>query len=201
MRKLGPLACALACAALAACSSIIEGTSQEITVNTNPAGADCLLNRQGLAVAHVSPTPGAATIQKTKDDITIVCTKDGFETATYLNHSGAAGATFGNIILGGGIGWPIDSASGADNKYDSPANITLVPKVAAQGTSGTPDATQPPGPAEGAGPTTTTTQPPVSVEGAAGATAAPQPAGIVPAAGATPAASSPSPDSTSGPKL
>ncbi len=28
---------------------------------------------------------------------------------------------------GGGIGWAIDSASGADNKYTSPVNITLVP--------------------------------------------------------------------------
>ncbi|MFN4088863.1 MAG: hypothetical protein ACK4QW_07435 [Alphaproteobacteria bacterium] len=33
----------------------------------------------------------------------------------------------GNIILGGGIGWAIDSASGADNKYTSPVNMTLVP--------------------------------------------------------------------------
>ena len=32
-----------------------------------------------------------------------------------------------NIILGGGIGWAIDSASGADNKYTSPVNLTLVP--------------------------------------------------------------------------
>ena len=31
------------------------------------------------------------------------------------------------IILGGGIGWAIDSARGADNKYDSPINITLAP--------------------------------------------------------------------------
>jgi len=33
-----------------------------------------------------------------------------------------------NIILGGGIGWAIDSASGADNKYESPITITLVPQ-------------------------------------------------------------------------
>lgn len=111
---------------LTGCSSIIEGTSQEIMVNTNPAGADCSLNRQGLSIAHVNPTPGAATIKKTKYDITIVCNKPGFEEATYLNHSGVAGATFGNIVLGGGIGWAIDSAAGADNKYESPVNITLV---------------------------------------------------------------------------
>jgi hypothetical protein len=112
---------------LSACSSIIEGTSQEIVVNTNPPGADCSLQRQGISIAHITPTPGAATIKKTKYDITIVCNKAGYQEATYLNHSAAAGATFGNIVAGGGIGWAIDSASGADNKYDSPVNITLVP--------------------------------------------------------------------------
>jgi len=115
---------------LSACSSIIEGTSQEIMVNTNPAGANCSLERQGESIARVDPTPGATTIKKTKYDITVRCNKKGYEEATYLNHSGAAGATVGNILAGGGIGWAIDSASGADNKYDTPINITLVRKVA-----------------------------------------------------------------------
>jgi hypothetical protein len=114
--------------ALTACSSIIDGTTQEIMVNTNPAGADCSLERQGLSIARVDPTPGAGTIKKTKYDILIRCNKDGYQEATYLNHSGSAGATFGNIVLGGGIGWAVDSAAGADNKYDSPVNITLVPE-------------------------------------------------------------------------
>ncbi|GMV61965.1 MAG: hypothetical protein AMXMBFR74_11340 [Parvibaculum sp.] len=115
---------------LSACSSIIEGTSQEILVNTNPAGADCSLMREGVSIARVNPTPGAATIKKTKHDITIECTKSGYSDVTYLNHSDVAGATVGNVLLGGGIGWAIDSASGADNKYESPVNITLVPEVA-----------------------------------------------------------------------
>lgn len=114
--------------ALPACSTIVEGRSQEITVNTNPPGASCTLIRQEKPIATISPTPGSAYIEKSKYDITIKCSKPGYETATYLNHSGAAGATFGNIILGGGIGWAVDSASGADNKYDSPVNVTLVRK-------------------------------------------------------------------------
>lgn len=109
------------------CASIIEGTSQTITLNTNPPGADCALEREGTVIGRVTPTPGSVVIEKTKHDITISCTKGGYQEATYLNKSGAAGATFGNIVLGGGIGWAIDSASGADNKYDSPINLTLVP--------------------------------------------------------------------------
>lgn len=138
----------LAGLALAGCSSIIEGTSQEVVINTNPAGANCALNREGTTIARVEPTPGAATIKKTKYDIIIVCDKTGYQEATYFNHSGAAGATFGNIILGGGIGWAIDSASGADNKYDSPVNITLVPVMASQATSQAPSQNAPPAPVD-----------------------------------------------------
>lgn len=118
---------ALLLVGVSGCSSIIDGTSQEVFVNTNPSGADCTLNREGGVIARINPTPAASTIKKTKHDITILCNLDGFHEATYFNNSGVAGATFGNIILGGGIGWAIDSAAGADNKYTSPVNITLVP--------------------------------------------------------------------------
>jgi len=115
------------CLFLMGCSSIIEGTSQEILINTNPAQATCGLYRQGSKIGEVASTPGSVLIRKTKYDITVVCLKEGYQQTTYVNKSGAAGATFGNIILGGGIGWAIDSASGSDNKYDSPVNLTLLP--------------------------------------------------------------------------
>jgi hypothetical protein len=124
------VAVAFAASCVSGCSSVIEGTSQEILVNTNPVGANCEFVREGNVIARVTQTPGGATIKKTKHDITLKCNKQGFQEATYLNHSGAAGATFGNIILGGGIGWAIDSASGADNKYDGVVNMTLVPASA-----------------------------------------------------------------------
>lgn len=111
--------------ALSACASIIEGTSQEIVVNTSPEGANCSLERQGVSIGRVDPTPGAVTIKKTKYDIVIVCNKKGYQETRFFDKSDAAGATAGNIILGGGIGWAIDSAAGADNKYTSPVNITL----------------------------------------------------------------------------
>ena len=116
---------------LSGCASIVSGTSQEIKVVTNPPGANCQFVREGSVIARVDNTPGGVTIRKTKHDITLKCTKEGYQEATYLNHSGAAGATFGNIILGGGIGWAIDSASGSDNKYTGEVNVTLVPAGAA----------------------------------------------------------------------
>lgn len=112
---------------LTGCASIIDGSSQEITINTNPPGASCSLQRNDTPLGTVSPTPGSILIQKTKYDILIRCNLHGYQEATYFNKSGSASSTFGNIVAGGLIGWGIDSASGADNKYDSPVNITLVP--------------------------------------------------------------------------
>ena len=134
-------AVSFAAVCLSGCASIVEGTSQEILVNTNPVGATCDFVREGNVIAKVANTPGGVTIKKTKHDITLKCTKEGYQEATYLNHSGAAGATFGNIILGGGIGWAIDSASGSDNKYDGVVNVTLVPAGAAAAAAAPPPPT------------------------------------------------------------
>lgn len=117
---------AASCMVLGACYSIFEGRSQNIAVNTNPAGADCSFYREGVRIATLSNTPASAYIEKTKDDIWIACSKPGYQMAMYLNRSGTAGVTWGNV-LGGGIGWAVDSARGADNKYESPVSITLVP--------------------------------------------------------------------------
>jgi len=105
-------------------------------VSSNPAGAACVLEREGQPIATVPATPGTALIKKSKHDITIKCKKDGFEEATYLNNSGlASGSVAGNVaadlILTAGLSSIIDSASGADNQYESPVNITLIPKNAA----------------------------------------------------------------------
>ncbi len=109
------------------CASIISGRTQEVHVNTNPAGADCALLREGKVIGRVNPTPGSITIERTKDDITLKCNKEGYMETGYENNSGIAPATWGNLALGGLIGWGVDSAAGADNKYDSPVNLTLLP--------------------------------------------------------------------------
>lgn len=85
-------AVAAACVCLSGCAAVFDGTSQEIMVSTNPAGATCTIERKGTTIATITSTPAAARIKKTKDDITIKCNKGGYEETTYLNHSGVAGA-------------------------------------------------------------------------------------------------------------
>lgn len=124
---------AIAAVGLSGCATIFEGTSQEITVVTNPPDASCVFERQGTVIATIPHTPAAATVRKLKYDITIKCDKPGYQQAQYLNHSGTSAAIAGNIaadlILTAGLSSIVDSANGADNKYDSAANITLTPII------------------------------------------------------------------------
>lgn len=109
------------------CATILAGKSQTITVETNPPGARCELLREGRLIGTVESTPGAITLLRTKHDIDVICRKDGFTNSKGFAESGTEGATFGNIVLGGLIGWGIDSAVGADNKYPELMTVNLVP--------------------------------------------------------------------------
>jgi len=97
------IACVVLAFGLANCASVIDGTTQELVVNTNPTGASCVLNGEGISIGTVVQTPGGVTIQKTKEDITIVCDKEGYQTATHFSNSGVQGSTWGKLVLGGGL--------------------------------------------------------------------------------------------------
>ena len=112
---------------LSGCASIASGTTQTLQISSNPDKASCNLEREGKVIGSVSSTPGGVMVEKTKHDITVKCSKDGYQTSTGYMHSGVEGSTWGNIILGGGIGWAIDSARGADNHYPENLTVTLVP--------------------------------------------------------------------------
>jgi hypothetical protein len=118
------------------CVSVFEGTSQDISVNTNPPGAICSLEREGKSIGSVVNTPGTATVRKSKHDITIKCDKPGYETATYINHSGVSSTIAANVavdlLLTAGISSIVDSANGADNKYEPVVNLSMVPIRQAQ---------------------------------------------------------------------
>jgi hypothetical protein len=119
------------CVGLSACASITEGTSQDISVVTNPAGASCVFERQGMNIGTIASTPATLNIPKRKYDVTIKCNKPGYQEASYLNHSGVTAVIAANVatdlLLTAGLSSIIDSSTGADNKYDSAVNITLIP--------------------------------------------------------------------------
>ena len=127
------LASLFACSVyLTGCASLLEGTSQEIQVSTNPSGASCNFEREGQSISSIQSTPATVMVRRRKYDILIKCNKPGFQEATFINHSGlASGSVAGNVaadlLLTAGLSSIVDSASGADNQYDSVVNMTLVP--------------------------------------------------------------------------
>src|SRR5882757_2471286 len=124
------VAVALLTLTVSGCASIVDGRSQEISVSTDPPGAECGFYREeGVRIATVQRTPGSAVVRKTKRDIWIVCVKPGYQQAVYFNRSGGEWANVVGGILTLGISTAVDSSTGADNKYESPSNVVMVPNA------------------------------------------------------------------------
>lgn len=113
---------------LSGCATIVKGTDQTVTVTTTPSGAMCELERDGQTVAVVNPTPGSANIDKSKHDISVVCSKEGYQGGGKPLSSSFQGMTLGNIVFGGIIGVAVDAGSGAMHKYEPSVHVTLIPE-------------------------------------------------------------------------
>ena len=111
-----------------ACATIVDGTSQEITVSTVPTGAACDLKREGATLAAIPVIPGTITVSKSQNSITVTCTKEEHLDASEILSATFGGTTIGNILLGGVIGVLIDASSGANNKYPSSVSLALPPE-------------------------------------------------------------------------
>jgi TonB family protein len=124
MRGLQWAAVLVAGVSLSGCATIIEGTTENVSVSTAPEqGAQCTLkNSEGTWFVT---TPGSTTVHKTKNDMTIDCTKAGFAPGHLVAASHFGGTTAGNVIAGGVIGIGVDAASGANYHYDSPVTVSL----------------------------------------------------------------------------
>jgi len=65
------MALALMAAALhlAGCATMLEGTGQSVAITTDPAGAQCSIDRAGQRVGQVTSTPGSIRLDKGKNDL------------------------------------------------------------------------------------------------------------------------------------
>jgi hypothetical protein len=121
-----------ACAALAlatlsgACASMTTGTTQSISVTSEPSEADCTLTRDGQSLGTIK-TPGPVKVKRDARAIQVTCKKDGHEEGLSIVNSRFEGATMGNLILGGAVGLAVDVASGASNRYDDTVMVKLAP--------------------------------------------------------------------------
>lgn len=112
----------LAALMLPACASIVEGSTQSLSVSTTPkSGAECkLMNDAGTW--YVGGTPGSVSVKRSASAIKVTCTHDRLA-GTAVAQSRTKGLAFGNILAGGIIGGAVDMSTGA--AYDYPPEIVV----------------------------------------------------------------------------
>jgi hypothetical protein len=88
---------------------VINGTSQDFALDSDPQGAQVTLTNGYSCV-----TPCQVELKR-KNDIRADFTKEGYEPAYVLVQSRTGGAMAGNILLGGVIGGVVDASNGATN--------------------------------------------------------------------------------------
>lgn len=125
MQKIKSLFVLAATTAVAGCASITSSKHQALSIVTvcdgaMVSGAACTLsNDKG---AWFTPSPGSLMIQKSSGDMVASCRKDqSFGTVSFPSRANAG--IWGNILLGGIVGYAIDAGSGSG--FDYPTNVTV----------------------------------------------------------------------------
>lgn len=114
---------------LSGCASVIKGSSESIAITTPPTdGAACTLSSAQGNWAVTSP--GAVTVERSKEDIQIRCKKDGWSDGYATIPSNFEGWTVGNILLGGVVGLGVDAATGAVNEYPHAFQVPMTKAMA-----------------------------------------------------------------------
>src|SRR5579872_2595095 len=99
MQKISILILAVAMNALVGCASIVNGTNQSVSVQTGAVeNATCSLsNNKGTW--YVNKTPGSVMVNRSYDDLDVVCHKKGLPPAEVKVRSVTKAMAFGNIVF------------------------------------------------------------------------------------------------------
>jgi hypothetical protein len=138
MRKNQLAVAVLAFSWLSGCATLTEGINQAITIDTPGApGAICMLANDANDILGSVTTPGSIEIGKSRKDVTVRCSKHGFESAQKRVSSTWAE----RAKLQGPEGYVVDYVSGAMWSYPPKIEIVLtsngpvVPPRARRGTA------------------------------------------------------------------
>lgn len=123
MKNLILLVAIAAFSLLTGCASIVNGTTQDVSVTTPPAsGAKCVL-KNDRGEWYVNKTPGSTVVRRAYGPLSVDCKKAGFKETKKTVISHTKGMAFGNVIFGGVIGAGVDVATGS--AYDYPQTIVV----------------------------------------------------------------------------
>ena len=113
---------ALSSVALSGCATVINGTSQDYKIKTDPSGATVKFTNGSTCVSPCEMS------LKRRHDTRADITREGYKPVYVLVQSKTGGAAAGNILLGGLIGGVVDGSNGATNFLSpTPLSVKLVP--------------------------------------------------------------------------
>lgn len=128
MKKLFVIMAAAAAANLAGCATVMNGTKTPYTTDSQPAGAAVRFSN------GTSCTTPCKLEFRRKDDVRADITLPGYKPTYILIQSKLGGASFGNILLGGGVGAIVDGSNGSSNRlYPNPLIVRLAPEGSQEG--------------------------------------------------------------------
>jgi len=109
------------------CATIVVGDKQSLTFDSEPAGAQIIMNGTAMGV-----TPATITIKKSDyQNATVVFKKEGYTDQYATLHTKTTGWFWGNIIFGGLLGSTTDSSTGAMLEYDPAKFFVTMPPAKA----------------------------------------------------------------------
>lgn len=107
---------------LSGCATIINGTSQDVAVRSDPAGAKVKTTNGTECI-----TPCELNLKR-RHDLRVDLQREGYKPTYVLVQSRTGGAVAGNILMGGIVGGIVDSSNGATNTlYPEPVSVKLAP--------------------------------------------------------------------------
>ncbi len=128
MNKLMVITAAALATNLAGCATVMNGTSTPYTTATKPEGATVKFTNGATC-----RTPCNLQLRR-KDDVRADITMPGYKPTYILIQSKLGGASFGNLLLGGGVGAIVDGSNGASNRlYPNPLTVRLAAEGSADG--------------------------------------------------------------------
>lgn len=124
--KIAACCCVVALFLLCGCASVTQSNTQFVKVQTVCEGAlaaniPCTLSNDKGSWSVDSPN--GVTVSKSYENLSVRCEKQGALGQNIYQSKNNAG-TWGNILLGGGIGYFVDVESGSG--FDYPETVTIV---------------------------------------------------------------------------
>ncbi|MEG3082021.1 hypothetical protein U1707_00050 [Sphingomonas sp. PB2P12] len=128
MKKIFAITIAALTVSLGGCATVLNGTKTDYTVASRPDGATVKFTN------GTSCTTPCKLEFRRKDDLRADVTMAGHKPTYVLIQSKLNGSSFGNILLGGGVGAIVDGSNGASNRlYPSPLIVRLAPEGSPDG--------------------------------------------------------------------